>query len=118
VGTREAAVAGAVEQGWSATKARPLDGRSDAVDPAHGCAVARPAKRANTKQHDLDRHLYKERHLVECFFQRIKRMRRIAMRYEGTSPRDLTPQPPSPWRERGAKRKIATSTPDATIDPV
>jgi hypothetical protein len=84
----------------------------------HHCTVVIPSNPTRAKQHDLDRHLYKERHLVECFFQRIKRMRRIAMRYEGTSPRDLTPQPPSPWRERGAKRKIATSTPDATIDPV
>jgi transposase len=33
-------------------------------------------------QHELDQHLYKERHLVACFFQRIKRLRRVAMRFE------------------------------------
>jgi len=32
----------------------------------------------------LDRALYKERHLVECFFNRIKRFRRIALRCEKT----------------------------------
>lgn len=33
----------------------------------------------------IDRALYKERHLVECFFNRIKRFRRIALRCEKTS---------------------------------
>lgn len=32
----------------------------------------------------LDWALYKERHLVECFFNRIKRSRRIALRCEKT----------------------------------
>jgi len=31
---------------------------------------------------DYDRHTYKERHLVECFFQKIKKWGRIATRYE------------------------------------
>ena len=30
----------------------------------------------------IDRVLYKQRHLVECFFNRIKRFRRIARRCE------------------------------------
>ncbi len=34
----------------------------------------------------LDRNLYKERHLVECFFNKIKRFRRIALRCEKTLP--------------------------------
>ncbi|MDO5641122.1 MAG: IS5/IS1182 family transposase, partial [Paracoccus sp. (in: a-proteobacteria)] len=32
----------------------------------------------------LDRALYKERHLVECFFNRLNRFRRIALRCEKT----------------------------------
>lgn len=32
----------------------------------------------------IDWMLYKERHLVECFFNRIKRFRRIALRCEKT----------------------------------
>ena len=37
----------------------------------------------SAKQH-IDWALYKERHLVECFFNRIKRFRRIALRCEKT----------------------------------
>ena len=32
-----------------------------------------------------DRHLYKERHLVECFFNKIKHYRRIFSRFEKTA---------------------------------
>ena len=32
----------------------------------------------------IDWNLYKERHLVECFFNKIKRFRRIALRCEKT----------------------------------
>lgn len=30
----------------------------------------------------IDRHLYKERHLVECFFQKLKWFRRVFTRYD------------------------------------
>ncbi len=33
----------------------------------------------------LDRHLYKERHLVECFINKITHFRRIATRYDKTA---------------------------------
>ena len=49
---------------------------------ARGCTVVIPSTRARAIQHDIDRHLYRERALVENFFQRMKRLRRIAMRYE------------------------------------
>ena len=43
-------------------------------------------KRNPTRREDrpIDWLLYKERHLVECFFNRIKRFRRIALRCEKT----------------------------------
>lgn len=43
-------------------------------------------KRNPTRREDrfIDWTLYKERHLVECFFNRIKRFRRIALRCEKT----------------------------------
>lgn len=44
--------------------------------------IKRNRSRAGSKP--LDRALYKERHLVECFFNRIKRFRRIALRCEKT----------------------------------
>jgi transposase len=49
---------------------------------AHGCTPVIPSNPTRAPQRSLDRHLYKERHLVENFFQRIKRLRRIAMRFE------------------------------------
>jgi len=49
---------------------------------ANRCTVVIPSNPTRSEQHELDRDLYKERHLVECFFQRIKRFRRIAMRFE------------------------------------
>jgi transposase len=39
--------------------------------------------RRNRKDHrDYDHHLYKERHLIECFFNKIKHYRRIFSRFE------------------------------------
>jgi len=49
---------------------------------ANGCTPVIPSNPTRAMQRDFDRHLYRERHLVECFFQRIKRFRRIAMRFE------------------------------------
>jgi len=48
---------------------------------ARGCTVVIPANPTH-RQRDYDTHLYKDRHLMENFFQRIKRFRRIAMRFE------------------------------------
>ena len=33
-------------------------------------------------QREYDSHVYKERHLVECFFARLKSFRRVATRYD------------------------------------
>jgi transposase len=42
--------------------------------------------RANRReQRDYDHHIYKERHLLECFFAKLKNYRRIATRYEKLS---------------------------------
>ncbi len=41
-----------------------------------------PPKNNRIEQRQYDKHLYKERNLVERFFSRIKRFRRIATRYE------------------------------------
>lgn len=53
------------------------------VDALHarGCEVVIPANPTH-RQRDYDKHLYKDRHLVENFFQRIKRYRRVAMRFD------------------------------------
>jgi len=41
-----------------------------------------PSRATNKVQRDCDWWLYKERHLVECFWQKIKQFRRVATRYE------------------------------------
>lgn len=47
-----------------------------------GCEVVIPSKANRRQQRTIDWHLYRERYLVENFFQRIKRFRRLAMRFE------------------------------------
>ena len=62
----------------SAYDARPLAQMLE----ANGCTVVIPSNPTHVPQRGIDRYLYRERHLVEGFFQRIKRFRRIAMRFE------------------------------------
>lgn len=41
-----------------------------------------PPKSNRTYQRKCDWWLYKERHLVECFFNKLKHFRRVATRYD------------------------------------
>jgi transposase len=47
-----------------------------------GCTAVIPSRALCSERRSIDWHLYKERALVEGFFQKIKRNRRIAMRFE------------------------------------
>lgn len=47
-----------------------------------GAEAVIPSKRNRLQPRLLDRHTYKDRNLVECFFQKLKQFRRIATRYE------------------------------------
>jgi transposase len=49
---------------------------------AQGAQAVIPPRKHRTQPRDYDRHLYKDRNLVERFFNRIKQFRRIATRYE------------------------------------
>ena len=40
---------------------------------------------SRARKHDLDKALYKERHLIECCFAKLKQFRRVATRYEKTA---------------------------------
>jgi transposase len=53
-----------------------------ALIEAHGCVAVIPPRTCRTRIRPYDKHVYKERCLVECFFQKIKRNRRISMRFE------------------------------------
>ncbi len=44
-----------------------------------------PPRRHRTELRKVDGFLYQERHLIECFFNKIKHYRRIFSRYEKTS---------------------------------
>lgn len=50
-----------------------------------GANACIPPKSNRKVQRDYDKHLYKERNLVERFFNKIKQFRRLATRYEKTS---------------------------------
>jgi transposase len=64
-----------------ADKAYDADALLEAIAAVDAEAVIPPSKN-RTEQRDYDRHLYKERHLVECFINKIKWYRRIFTRYD------------------------------------
>ena len=43
-----------------------------------------PSNASRARAIPYDAHLYKERHLVECFINKIKHFRRVATRYDKT----------------------------------
>ena len=48
----------------------------------HGATYDIPPQSNVKEPWDYDKHTYKDRHLVECFFQKIKWFRRVATRYD------------------------------------
>ncbi len=50
-----------------------------------GKAAVIPPKANRRVKRDYDRHVYKERHLVENFFAKLKQFRAIATRYDKTA---------------------------------
>ena len=48
----------------------------------HGAGYTIPPRENVSDPWPCDYHVYKERHLVECFFNRIKAFRRVATRYD------------------------------------
>ena len=50
-----------------------------------GATVVIPPKSSTKNSWDCDYNRYKERHVVECFFNKIKHFRRIATRYDKLS---------------------------------
>ena len=48
------------------------------------CTAIIPPKKNRKIQRQYDKHLYKERHLIECFFGKIKHYRRIFSRFDKT----------------------------------
>jgi transposase len=48
-----------------------------------------PPRRNRKEQRAYDKHIYKERHLVECFFNKIKHYRRLFSRFEKLDKRHI-----------------------------
>lgn len=66
----------------------------DAVDFLHvvvkgGAKPVIPSTPRRNEQREHDRHLYKERHLVECFINKIKHYRRVFSRFDKLASRYL-----------------------------
>jgi transposase len=57
---------------------------------ARGAKAVIPPRKRRTQPRDYDRHVYKERHLIECFFGKIKHYRRIFSRFEKTARNSLS----------------------------
>ena len=49
------------------------------------CVAVIPPRKNRIQSRDYDKHTYKERHLVECFFGKIKHYRRVFSRFEKTA---------------------------------
>jgi transposase len=52
---------------------------------AKGIEAVIPPKKNRLVQREYDRHLYRERHLIECFIGKIKQYRRVFSRFEKLS---------------------------------
>ncbi len=52
---------------------------------AKGTEAVIPPKKNRLEQRQYDRHLYGERHLIECFINKIKQYRRVFSRFEKLS---------------------------------
>ncbi len=52
---------------------------------ARGIEAVIPPKKNRAEARGYDRHLYRERHLIECFIGKIKQYRRVFSRFEKLS---------------------------------
>lgn len=48
----------------------------------NGCTMEIPPKKNRNYQREYDKHVYKERHLAECFVNKIKHFRRVFSRFD------------------------------------
>jgi len=50
-----------------------------------GAVAVIPNNPSRTQKYPLDKHLYAQRHLIECCFSKLKQFRRVATRFEKTA---------------------------------
>lgn len=51
----------------------------------NGAAAVIPNNPSRARKYPLDKHLYAQRHLIECRFSKLKQFRRVATRFEKTA---------------------------------
>ena len=68
-----------------ADKAYDADKRMRQKLEEKGCMAVIPSKKNRVNQIDYDKDLYKDRHLIENFFAKLKQYRAIATRYDKTA---------------------------------
>ena len=54
---------------------------------AKGALAVIPNNPSRALKYPLDKHLYAQRHLVECCFSKLKQFRRVATRFEKNRPK-------------------------------
>jgi transposase len=81
--TAEALIAGLPAQNLLGDKAFDSD-RFRAHLAQRNMTAVIPSNASRARAIPYDAHLYKERHLVECFINKIKHFRRVATRYDKT----------------------------------
>lgn len=81
--TAEALIAGLPAQNILGDKAFDSD-RFRAYLVQRNMTAVIPSNASRARAIPYDAHLYKERHLVECFINKIKHFRRVATRYDKT----------------------------------
>lgn len=52
---------------------------------AKGAVAVIPNNPSRARKYPLDKHLYAQRHLIECCFSKLKQFRRVATRFEKTA---------------------------------
>jgi len=52
---------------------------------AKGALAVIPNNPSRARKHPVDKHLYAQRHLIECCFSKLKQFRRVATRFEKTA---------------------------------
>ena len=52
---------------------------------AKGAVAVIPNNPSRAQKYPLDKHLYAQRHLIECCFNKLKQFRRVATRFEKTA---------------------------------
>ncbi len=50
-----------------------------------GAVAVIPNNPSRAQKYPLDKHLYAQRHLIECCFSKLKQFRRVATRFEKTA---------------------------------